>query len=291
MKFIPSLFLTAALLAAPLVHAMNAVMYQPQLRDMSMTDGQWQTMLHQLKMQGIDTLVLQWSRYGDAFRESESRSWLEHKAKLARDSNMKLVLGLAADEHFFARQKQPLAARENYLNLLRADDVAVAKRWVEVLGQENIAGWYISGELDDLNWRTPQMQQAALDWLSKTRRSLAQVADKPVAVSSFFSGNMAPESWSKWVGALNQSGVKMWVQDGSGTQTLPPAVRELYMRAPAAGQIVELFRQQKQATGFSATALATPQQHQWLATPLPAGQDRIYFSLRYMDVAQGVLQF
>lgn len=290
MKIFPSFFLTTALLATPYAQAMNAVMYQPQLRDMSMTDGQWKTMLHQLKMLGIDTLVLQWSRYAEAFREGESRDWLEHKASLATDSDMKLVLGLAADEHFFERQKQPLPARVNYLNRLRADDVSVARHWVKVLGAAKISGWYISSELDDLNWRTPQMEQAARDWLQKTRESLTAVADKPVAVSSFFAGNMTPEKWSVWVTNLGQSGVKIWVQDGAGTQTLPPAARRLYLQTPVSGQIVELFRQDKQKAGFSATALSAPQQQKWLATPVPAGQDRIFFSLRYMAVAEGVLQ-
>lgn len=290
MNIFLSMLFAAMLFISPFAQAMNAVMYQPQLRDMSMSDAQWQTMLQRLKVQGIDTLVLQWSRYGEAFGEGESRVWLEHKAALAAENNLQLVFGLAADERFFARQKQPYAARINYLNRLRADDIAVARRWVEVLGKAKIAGWYISSELDDLNWRTPQMQQAALDWLAKTRLSLAEVADKPVAVSVFFAGNMAPDAWAKWVTMLSHSGVKVWVQDGAGTQTLPPAARELYLKTPSSGQIVELFRQHKQAASFHASPLPASELHQRLAAPVPAGQERIFFSLRYMDVAEGILQ-
>lgn len=290
MNIFPLMLFAATLLLSPFAQAMNAVMYQPQLRDMSMSDTQWQTMLQRLKMQGIDTLVLQWSRYGDAFSDGESRTWLEHKAVLAAESNLKLVFGLAADERFFARQKQPYAARINYLNRLRADDIAVATRWIEVLGNAKIAGWYISNELDDLNWRTPQMQQAALDWLTKTRLSLTEIANKPVAVSSFFAGNMAPDAWAKWVTTLSHSGVKVWVQDGAGTQMLPSAARDLYLKTPSSGQIVELFRQHKQAADFHASPLPASQQRHLLAAPVPAGQDRIFFSLRYMDAAEGILQ-
>ncbi len=290
MNVFSSILFAATLLIAPFAQAMNAVMYQPQLRDMSMSDAQWQTMLQQLKKQGIDTLVLQWSRYGEAFGDGEARAWLEHKAALAAESHLKLVVGLAADEHFFKRQQQPQTARINYLNRLRANDIAVATRWVKVLGSANIAGWYISSELDDLNWRTPQMQQAALDWLTHTRQSLAEVADKPVAVSSFFSGNMAPDAWAKWIATLSQSGVKIWVQDGAGTQTLPPAARELYLKTPSSGHIVELFRQDKQAADFHASPLPVSQQRQRLAALVPAGQDRVFFSLRYMSAAEGILQ-
>jgi len=61
------ILLTALLLVTPFANAMNAVMYQPQLRDTTVTDAQWQSVLNKLKGQGIDTLVLQWSRYDNAF--------------------------------------------------------------------------------------------------------------------------------------------------------------------------------------------------------------------------------
>lgn len=283
------ILLTALLLVAPFANAMNAVMYQPQLRDITVTDAQWQSVLSKLKGLGIDTLVLQWSRYDDAFRDGKSRAWLEQKAQLTAANGMKLVIGLAADGRFFERQKQPLPALENYLNRLRANDVAVAKRWVYVLGEKSIAGWYISSELDDLRWRDPKMQQAALSWLSKTRLSLAGVADKPVAVSSFFAGNMTPDSYRKWVTTISHSGVKVWVQDGAGTQMLTDAERALYLKVPSASNVIELFRQDKQAKTFKATPAPAAYQQKWLATPVPPGQDRVYFSLRYMSAASGVL--
>ncbi len=283
------ILLTALLLVSPFASAMNAVMYQPQLRDITVTDAQWQSVLSKLKGQGIDTLVLQWSRYDDAFRDDESRAWLEHKAQLTTASGLKLVVGLAADGQFFERQKQPPSALENYLNHLRADDVAVAKRWLEVLGEKSIAGWYISSELDDRRWRDPQMQQIAQDWLYKTRLSLTAVADKPVSVSSFFAGNMTPDTYRKWVATLSHSGVKVWVQDGAGTQVLTDTERALYLQAPAAGHVIELFRQEKNATPFKAVPAPAAYQQKWLSTPVPHGQDRIYFSLRYMSAANGVL--
>ncbi|WMY76491.1 DUF4434 domain-containing protein [Buttiauxella selenatireducens] len=283
------ILLTTLLLAAPAANAMNAVMYQPQLRDTTVSDAQWQHVLSQLKGQGIDTLVLQWSRYDQAFTAGESRAWLEHKAQLALSGGLKLVIGLSADSQFFERQKQPGPALENYLNHLRANDVAVAKRWVDVLGAQSISGWYISSELDDRRWRDPQMQRLAEEWMKKTRLSLAAVADKPVAVSSFFAGNMTPDSYRKWVTTLSHSGVKVWVQDGAGTQMLTEAERALYLQAPSAGKVIELFRQDKQSRTFKATPAPVSYQQKWLATPVPQGQDRVYFSLRYMSAANGVL--
>jgi hypothetical protein len=283
------LLTTTLLLVVPFASAMNAVMYQPQLRDTTVSDAQWQSVLSKLKGQGIDTLVLQWSRYDDAFTGGESRAWLERKAQLTTASGLKLVIGLAADGQFFERQKQPMPALENYLNHLRANDVAVAKRWVEVLGEQAISGWYISSELDDRRWRTPQMQQVAENWMNNTRLSLAAVADKPVAVSSFFAGNMTPDSYRKWITTLNHSGVKVWMQDGAGTQVLTETERALYLQAPSAGKVIELFRQDKQAETFKAQPAPAAYQQKLLSTPVPQGQDRIFFSLRYMSAANGVL--
>ncbi|MEZ2574248.1 MULTISPECIES: DUF4434 domain-containing protein [Buttiauxella] len=283
------LLTTTLLLVVPFASAMNAVMYQPQLRDTTVSDAQWQSVLSKLKGQGIDTLVLQWSRYDDAFTGGESRAWLERKAQLTTASGLKLVIGLAADGQFFERQKQPMPALENYLNHLRANDVAVAKRWVEVLGEQAISGWYISSELDDRRWRTPQMQQVAENWMNNTRLSLAAVADKPVAVSSFFAGNMTPDSYRKWITTLNHSGVKVWMQDGAGTQVLTETERALYLQAPSAGKVIELFRQDKQAETFEAQPAPAAYQQKLLSTPVPQGQDRIFFSLRYMSAANGVL--
>lgn len=283
------LLTTTLLLVVPFASAMNAVMYQPQLRDTTVSDAQWQSVLSKLKGQGIDTLVLQWSRYDDAFTGGESRAWLERKAQLTTASGLKLVIGLAADGQFFERQKQPMPALENYLNHLRANDVAVAKRWVEVLGEQAISGWYISSELDDRHWRTPQMQQVAENWMNNTRLSLAAVADKPVAVSSFFAGNMTPDSYRKWITTLNHSGVKVWMQDGAGTQVLTETERALYLQAPSAGKVIELFRQDKQAETFKAQPAPAAYQQKLLSTPVPQGQDRIFFSLRYMSAANGVL--
>lgn len=283
------ILLTTLLLVTPFAHAINAVMYQPQLRDTSVSDARWQSVLDKLKGQGIDTLVLQWSRYDDAFREGGSRAWLERKAQLTSASGLKLVIGLAADGQFFQRQKQPIPALENYLNHLRADDVSIAKRWVDVLGEQAIDGWYISSELDDRRWRDPHMQQVAENYLTKMRLSLAAVADKPVAVSSFFAGNMTPDSYQKWVTTLSHTGVKVWIQDGAGTQVLTDAERGLYLQAPSAGKVIELFRQDKQATTFKALPAPAAYQEKWLSTPVPQGQDRVYFSLRYMSAASGVL--
>lgn len=47
-------------------------------------------------------------------------------------------------------------------------------------------GWYISAEIDDLNWRDVSVRAPLLKWLKDSRQMLQAVADKPVYISSFF---------------------------------------------------------------------------------------------------------
>ncbi|WP_193216223.1 hypothetical protein [Buttiauxella massiliensis] len=50
---------------------------------------------------------------------------------------------------------------------------------------------------------------------------------------------MTPDSYRKWLTTLSHSGVKVWVQDGAGTQMLTDAERALYLKAPSAGKVID----------------------------------------------------
>lgn len=53
---------------------MKGIIWQPQNRDSQITDApSGRGLMSQLRLQGFDTLVLQWTRYGDAFTQPEQR--------------------------------------------------------------------------------------------------------------------------------------------------------------------------------------------------------------------------
>ncbi len=70
----------------------------------------------------------------------------------AQQAGLKLIVGLNADPEFFMHQKQSSAALESYLNRLLAADLQQARLWSAAPGITP-DGWYISAEIDDLNWR------------------------------------------------------------------------------------------------------------------------------------------
>ena len=131
------------LLAVPLANAMNAVFWQPQLRDNSVTLTQWLSLMQEVRQQGFDTLVLQWTQYGSAFSDEKER------------------------------QKQTGAAREHYLQRLRVADLHQLKRWNAAFQPD---GWYLSAEIGDLNWHNPEahvrshLPRASSIWRKHTLR-------------------------------------------------------------------------------------------------------------------------
>lgn len=302
-----SLLLGGVLLLAPSAQAMNAVIYQPQNRDMQVSSAQWQTLMQQLKTLGIDTLVLQWTRYGDAFASDAEQQWLQRQARIAHAAGLQIIVGLYADPDFFSRQMQPDAALGNYLNRLRSEDRAQAQRWLSTADSVPVSGWYISAEVDDLNWRTPQRQALALNWLQRERQELQHLSSQPVYVSSFFAGNMSPQGYGTLIRQLSQSGVQFWIQDGRGVGKLSAAERALYLQSsvgcqaatasvmsaitpPAAGVVYEIFRQQPGKAFHAEPAYRSNDAVLRSLSPCQ-GKDRLLFSLRYLPAANGVLSY
>lgn len=304
---ITTLLLGSLLLLTPSAHAINAVIYQPQNRDRQVSPAQWQTLMQQLKTMGMDTLVLQWTRYGDAFASEEDQQWLQRQARIAHAAGLQIVVGLYADPDFFERQQQPDTAVGNYLNRLRSEDRVQAQRWLDAADSVPVSGWYISAEVDDLNWRTPQRQALAKNWLQRERLELQMLSRQPVYISSFFAGNMSPQGYSRLIRDLSHSGVQFWIQDGRGIGKLSAAERALYLQrsagcsldsstssatlnTPAAGVVYEIFHElpsqqfHAEPTYRSDAAL--------LRSIHPcSGKDSLLFSLRYLPAAQGILSY
>ncbi|MEX3021695.1 DUF4434 family protein [Kluyvera sp. STS39-E] len=285
-------FLLLLALASPLANAMKAVFWQPQLRDNAVSAPQWHSLMQSLQQQGFDTLVLQWTRYGDAFADAQEQTLLHQRADAARAVGLRVIVGLHGDPEFFQRQKQRGTALTHYLARLRVADVQQAKNWAMY------DGWYLSAEIDDLNWRNPATREQLLEWLKNTQGQLTAVGNKPVYISSFFAGNMAPEGYRQMLSEIHQLGIKVWVQDGHGVNTMNSSERQRYLDAstgcaastPASGIVYEIFRVNPGKT-FSAEPLSSTEIASRLAQRSDCGKDSVYFSLRYLPVAKGVLAY
>ena len=284
-----SLFVLFVLLTPLSLHAMNGIIWQPHDKDLAIPDVKWQALMHDVRKEDFDTFVVQWTRYGDSFSTKESQKQLQEKIAAARKAGLKLIIGLYMDPEFFELQQQPAVALDNYLNRLRVLDVAQVKLWQTLL-QTEPEGWYISAEIDDLNWRDSAMRTLMLIWLTNTRHQIKQYSKQPVYISSFFTGQMTPASYGGLLTEMQAVGLKVWLQDGSGVNRLTAKQRDLYLSNTAAsGIIYELFTMQASET-FSASAKSAVELKSLFAHRPNYPDERLYFSLRYLPISAGVLE-
>ncbi|MCS3460548.1 DUF4434 domain-containing protein [Aeromonas sp. BIGb0445] len=268
--------------------ASQGIFYQPQLRDAALSEARWDQIVAKVKQHGFDTLVVQWTRYGDAFEQPEQSDWLAARLQRAQAAGLTLILGLYSDPEFFQRQDQSGGLLTGYLEQQESRNLALAKVWQERLGKDRIAGWYLPAELDDLNWRDPQRQQLLAQHLARSVKGLRELSTAPVYISSFFTGKMSPQAYRELLTRLADQGVDLMVQDGSGTGVLSPAERGLYLSAlepcegRVAGLVHELFVQQGESGTFQAEPLPEQQQRALWGAPTRCGSQRWFFSLRYL---------
>jgi len=273
-------FLAICMLALCLpAMADQRLFYQPLNRDATVTPAQWQQLWRATAAQGGKTVIVQWSANGDSYFGG-AQGWLANSLREARAQGLELVLGLYMDAAYYAR-------------IEALDGDGLNSYWKAQLGrslsqyqqvrqgwQLDVAGWYLPMELDDLHFRDIARREALFSQLRAFNRQL----DKPLHISAFSAGKLAPRVNAAWLDQLAGLGLNVWWQDGVGTGRLPALVRQGYEQALPCrvGVVREAFRQ---VSAPGQTFRAEP------AEPKLAGgcHAEAVFALRYRPWAWGVL--
>lgn len=108
---------------------------------------------------------------------------------------------------------------------------------------------------------------------------------------------MSPDGYRQLLEHVKATGVNVWVQDGGGVDKLTAEQRERYLQAsadcqspaPASGVVYELLSPQRQT--FTAKPKPDAEIASLLAKRSSCGKDTLYFSLRYLPVAHGILEY
>jgi hypothetical protein len=258
----------------------------------SWSQAQWQQLFAEMRKLGLRHIVLQWSVIDDqAFYRSRSfRSTpepvLEWIMELAEKSGMQVMLGLSHQSKHW-QMVDDKDARQGYLAQQIERVARTAGELVAGAAKSRaFAGWYLSEEVDDINW----VDDAANEWL---RSYLFQATSllktitpgAPIGISTFANEKTPPKNlerfWKRLLERVPALDV-VYFQDGIGVHKLGldklPEYYEAMARATASQKkelrpVIELFEQ---------TSGAPINQEPFAARPAPL--ERIF---RQLEVADG----
>lgn len=270
--------------------AFTGMIYQPLLRDMKIPTTFWPKTFSELRQQGFDTLVIQWTRHGDIFSSGIEQQWLKDRLKDAVNADLNLVIGLYADPDSFSSLDASSELLEPYFLVNNEKNMTLAKSWLKTLPVERIVGWYLPMEIDDRRWRARDDEKVLSTQLRREVNALRSLSNKPVYLSAFFKGHSEPSEFKELLTLVRQStGLGLWVQDGRGTKALLPSETDLYLKTlapcadtPVAGLVYEIFHQVGPDSNFKAEPLTPPTLAKALQQRAPCGGDSVFFELRYL---------
>ena len=245
-RFMPvaAFFLAAVLLPVCQASAAQYMFFQPSVSDKQITPEKWRDIWRDSKDNGINSVIVQWTRYGDIDFGGKD-GWLVNALRDANAAGLDLVMGLYMDPAYYRRLSEiDAAAYDAYLQYALGQSLKQA----EVINAQwnlPIAGWYVPLELDDWNYSQASQRTRAKDLLV----GLSDRLDAPVHVSTYAGGKVASQVYGDWIDALSEKGLHVWAQDGAGTGALPDLVRQSYLDAIpcSAGIVLEAFKQTSDA--------------------------------------------
>lgn len=275
---------TASAASAQQEAQQQGVMYQPLNRDSELGAYGWHYLFQQLRADGIDFGVLQWTQYGEE-DFSSSQQWLRESMTVWQ-GYMPLWLGLHLEADYFEHIGTGLEAQQRlFTSYLRKVNGSVARweAWKQT-HEGQFLGWYIPLELSDAYFDTAEKRQQLHEFLTQLKQ---RIGTAPLAISVFMSATLPAAEFGVWLRDLQQLGYEVWLQDGVGTQALTLAQRERYLAEINCDVVLinEAFVQT--STQPFVARSARPDE---LAAAAPLGcHRRIWFSLRYLPQAVGLL--
>lgn len=240
----------------------DQMFYQPLNVDLQYPETIWIERFRLLKSIGIDSLILQWTAYGETdFRHAttvDGEPFLEVIGHAASLSNMALQVGLYADPEWFDKtassEPEELA---RYLDTIRQRSISQAQLLIEEFPLLEISGWYLSEEINDQNWNDESNRQLLQHHFRQTITELQSISpDAEVAVSGYSAGVLSDTELAEfWSELLSDSDLQLWFQDGRGTEalSLSDRLRNLdtlsnTLDTDQWGVIAEFFRQDSNET-------------------------------------------
>lgn len=217
---------------------------QPWGEDADRSPEEWSALFAELGRLGLQQVILQWTSYGslliyhDTRSGYESRPYLDNLIRAARQQQIKLWIGLHYDPDFWIHIDPQKQNTEAYLNRRLIEFSLRLPALVHDIEQADpggnvIEGWYISDEIDDINWQEVERQELLRRYLRSVRRLLGNYRPHwPVMISTFSNGQQSAQAFAAfWPATLGYSGIDtLLFQDGIGVKKLSLTKLDRYFK-------------------------------------------------------------
>jgi hypothetical protein len=226
------------------------------------TRDQWNALFGCFKQLSLSRIVVQWSTddggvyYPQSSIPTRRGAVIPTILEKADEAGISVLIGLAHDPTFWQRIGRDPALVEVYLRRVEVRSAEIVRALAPLArDHHSFSGWYITEEIDDVNWVNQRARGALFDHLRALSRLLHDATPAlPVAISGFSNGNLDPETFAQfWRDLVDQTKVDaVFFQDGVGAGKLEIDEVPLYvepLKKALAGHarelqvIVELFRQ------------------------------------------------
>jgi hypothetical protein len=224
------------------------------------TEAKWLELFGYFRRLQLSQVILQWTAYDEAvFYETptgKSDAALDKILKVAAQSGMKVWVGLYHERQYWTRIGRDPGATSLYLERLRSKSLAIARDLTPLLERHAcFAGWYLTEEIDDVNWQSPAARRELLLHLNLAGSGLDRlIPGARIAISAFSNARLSPGQWRDfWKEIFGASSINtVFLQDGVGALKLELNEFPVYAEALAAAArdagrefsiVAELFQQ------------------------------------------------
>ncbi len=222
----------------------------------------WLIFFSYLKKLKISDLYLQWTVadtrafFSSSSFQSVKFPPLETILKLAEQFDIKINIGLVYDYEYWNQITKNSHQVKTYLDELLSRSIFAAEQITPIaINYKSFNGWYITEEVDDINWRLVDKRELLFSYLGQLSSALEKLTPGyQIAISGFCNGQIEIAEFNEfWNQLFKRTRIDLALfQDGIGTNKLTFSKLPDYLAAfkqsaidnqREIGVIVEIFRQ------------------------------------------------
>ncbi len=214
----------------------QGVFFQPWENYLEEDRYNWNDIFKHLAEENINQIIIQWTQYGNTnLLQDESRgNLIDDIIVSAKRYHIKIIFGLYEDPEYFKKIQSDRTNISTYLNGLQRKSITIANQIIELYGNDSvIAGFYISQEIDNINWQSANKIEELTNYLSVLSTEINAISTPyPIYISGFYNLDTPIQQYVlMWKQILQNVPITVLMQNGVGANSIPSSVCVDYFNA------------------------------------------------------------